>query len=475
MHALDPLAPAAGQRAAPAVPRRDPSSRHPADPVPDRASPHELAGKVAAIDRSQAVIEFALDGTVLAANDNFLRVFGYARDEVVGQHHRLFCSESTWRSSEYLAFWEHLRRGEFTGSEFRRRAKNGADVWLQATYNPILDDEGRPYKVVKIATDVTADRRAQAETAGKLEAIGRSQAIIEFDLAGNVLAANANFLRTTGYTEAEVVGRHHRLFCDEAYVTSAAYRDFWADLGEGRFKSDRFRRVGKHGAEIWIQATYNPILDADGKPFKVVKFAVDITERVRHERTVMEKIDGMVRSLSELSESIGSIAADTQRSAVVAAETQAQADQGCQLLGRSRDSILAIQRTSASVHEIVGAIGDIARQTHLLAFNAAIEAARAGEHGVGFSVVAEEVRQLAEKSAQAAREIAALITESTDRIGEGRQLSDDVQQAFTRIVGSVSTTSGSIASIARATERQTQSSQAVDRLLGELRQAAGLL
>ena len=225
----------------------------------------DIEGKISAVDRVQAVIEFDLKGRILSANQNFLSAFGYSSDEVVGQHHRLFCDPAFARSSDYIAFWERLGRGEFNAGEFRRVAKDGADVWIQASYNPIFDAEGRPFKVVKFATDITDARRRATEAHGKIEAIGRSQAVIEFDLEGNILSANSNFLRTLGYTEAEVVGRHHSMFCDPDMVKSKAYRDFWANLGEGQFQTGRYRRIGKHAAEVWIQATYNPIMDISGQ------------------------------------------------------------------------------------------------------------------------------------------------------------------------------------------------------------------
>ena len=245
-------------------------------------------GKIDAIERVQAVIEFDLQGRVLRANDNFLNTFGYHAAEVEGQHHRMFCDPDFTRSPEYIAFWERLSRGEFNAGEYRRVNKHGDDVWIQATYNPILDIDGKPLKVVKFATDITPMKLLSSETAGKLDAISRSQAVIEFDMQGNVLTANNNFLRTIGYTAEEVKGRHHSMFCEEELVKSPAYRHFWADLGEGQFKSARFKRQGKHGAEVWLQATYNPILDVDGKPYKVVKFAMDVTEQVQPRGQLVE-------------------------------------------------------------------------------------------------------------------------------------------------------------------------------------------
>lgn len=421
-----------------------------------------------AIHRALAIIEFSLDGRILTANTNFLATFGYTLDEVAGQHHRMFCDPTFVRSTDYAAFWAHLGSGQSHVGEFKRVAKNGQEVWIQATYNPILDAEGRPQKIVKFATDVTPTKQLTFESTGKLEAISRSQAVIEFDMEGNILSANSNFLRTMGYTAAEVEGKHHSMFCDEMLVRSPGYRHFWADLSEGKFKSDRFQRLGKHGAEVWIQATYNPILDMNGKPFKVVKFAVDVTEQVHREQLIKDKVKAISEVLEELSHSIGSISESSERSSELAKQTQREAEDGNRLLSKSRDAILEIQKSSQDVHEIINTISDIASQTNLLAFNAAIEAARAGEHGLGFSVVADEVRKLAEKSAKAAREIATLINDTITRVNEGGQISARVEQAFTQIERSVGNTTASIALIHGATTEQAEATRSVATLLAEL-------
>nr|WP_315219748.1 PAS domain-containing methyl-accepting chemotaxis protein [uncultured Duganella sp.] len=429
-------------------------------------------GRNQAVDRVQAVIEFDLHGKVLSANENFLAVMGYTLDEVRGQHHRMFCDPAFIHSPEYVAFWERLRRGEFNAGEYRRVTKSGKEVWILASYNPIFDAEGKPVKVVKFATDITKQKMLSAETKGKLDALGRSQAVIEFDMRGNIISVNDNFLRTMGYVEEEVIGQHHSMFCDGDLVKSAEYRNFWANLGQGEFQSGRFKRVGKHGAEIWILATYNPILDINGKAYKVVKFAMDVTEQVNREEMVTQKVKAISGVLGELTLSIAGIAQGSQHSAGLAGQTQSEAADGSKLLARSRDAIVAIQQSSGAVHEIIDTISDIAGQTHLLAFNAAIEAARAGEHGYGFSVVANEVRKLAEKSALATREIAKLINETVNRVGEGTRLSGDVEAAFERIVQSVAKTSASIDQIHASTSAQAAATQDASSLLTELESMA---
>ncbi len=238
------------------------------------------AGKIIALDRSQAVIEFALDGTILAANANFAATVGYAPEEFIGRHHRMFVPPAIAEGAEYRAFWQALGRGEYRAGEFQRVAKGGREIWLQATYNPILDPAGRPLKIVKFASDITADKMRGADAAGKLKAIDRSQAVIEFAPDGTILNANANFLDCVGYRLDDIVGRHHRLFVDPDEAASAEYAAFWAALGRGEFRSGEFGRRGRDGQRIWLQATYNPVFGPDGKPVKVVKFASDITAEV---------------------------------------------------------------------------------------------------------------------------------------------------------------------------------------------------
>lgn len=423
---------------------------------------------LAALEHVQALVEFDLEGRVLRANSLFLDLMGYSANEVLGQQHRMFCPPEVTASDAYRALWEGLRAGQVREDVFLRVTKAGRPVWLQASYNPILDVTGKPYKVVKFAVDITHDMTSAAETKGKIDAIRLSQTVIEFDMEGNVQTANPNFLRTMGYTLAEIRGKHHSMFCEPGLVQSQAYRDFWADLGEGKFQSARYRRIGKHGAEVWIQATYNPILDVDGRPYKVVKYAIDITAQVQRERAVAQKVQDITAVLHAMSDAIKRLARSAGRSTELAEQTQREAGDGSGLVRRSRDAILAIERSSSDIHEIVDTISEISSQTHLLAFNAAIEAARAGEQGVGFSVVADEVRKLAEKSSLAAREIAKLIHQTVSRVAEGSRLSEEVDAAFSRILGAVEATTRSISEIRIATEEQEHSTQDVARLLEDL-------
>jgi methyl-accepting chemotaxis protein len=241
---------------------------------------NDLNAVYEALDRVQAIIEFDLDGKIITANENFLRTFGYDAKEIVGQQHRMFCDPQYAASPEYVEFWKKLARGEFVESEFKRLAKGGEEIWLRASYNPVFDGDGNPIRVVKFATDVTASKLMTAEYQSKVNAIERSQAVIEFGLEGIVTHANKNFLEIFGYRLEEVVGQHHRIFCDPGYAESLEYAQFWQRLGRGEYEAGEFKRIGKDGSDIWLQASYNPILDIEGRPIKVVKFASDITMEV---------------------------------------------------------------------------------------------------------------------------------------------------------------------------------------------------
>ena len=246
-------------------------------------SAQELAdyrGQIAAINRSQAVIQFEMDGTIITANENFLKAMGYTLDEIKGRHHGIFVDDAYRQSADYKQFWAGLGRGEFIAGEYRRIGKGGREVWIQGAYNPILDGAGKPLKVVKYAVDVTTQKLQNADYAGQIAAVAKSQAVIEFGLDGTIVAANENFLRAMGYTLDEIKGRHHGMFVDDAYRLSAEYREFWNRLGRGEYIAGEYKRIGKGGREVWIQGAYNPILDLSGRPFKIVKYASVVTDLV---------------------------------------------------------------------------------------------------------------------------------------------------------------------------------------------------
>jgi len=239
----------------------------------------DRAGQIAAIGKAQAVIEFNMDGTVINANDNFLGALGYSLDEIKGKHHGMFVDEAYRQSPAYKEFWAKLNRGEYDAAEYKRIGKGGREVWIQASYNPIFDLDGTPFKVVKYATDVTRQKLLNADYQGQIAAISKAQAVIEFNMDGTVITANDNFLTALGYSLDEVKGKHHSIFVDETFRNTPEYQEFWAKLRRGEYQAAEYKRIGKGGREVWIQASYNPILDMNGKPFKVVKYATNITDQ----------------------------------------------------------------------------------------------------------------------------------------------------------------------------------------------------
>lgn len=265
------------------------------DVTQDKLKNAYFEGQINAIDKSQAVIEFDVDGNIITANDNFLNTMGYRLDEIKGKHHQLFVDEETRQSESYQRFWSELKAGKFFSGEFKRISKSGNSVWIQASYNPIEDMNGNPFRVVKYATNITEDKLKNAYFEGQLNAISKSQAVIEFDLEGVILNANSNFLAAMGYTLDEVKGKHHSIFVDPAYKNSPEYAAFWEQLRQGVYASGEYKRFDKSGKPVYIQASYNPILDQNGKPFRVVKYATDVTGRT----LAVENIKSIMASLSD--------------------------------------------------------------------------------------------------------------------------------------------------------------------------------
>lgn len=433
----------------------------------------EQAGQIAAINRSHAMIEFDLSGNVLWANDNFLNATGWSLPEIKGRHHRMFCDAEIAGSAEYAMFWERLALGEHVSGEFRRKRKDGAALWIQASYNPILDPDGKPVKVCKIAADITAEKLKANEYEAKVAAMGRALAVIEFDLDGNVLTANDNFLSTMGYSLREIMHQHHAMFCSPDFVRTKEYAEFWLKLNRGEHHAGRFHRVGKYDRDVWIQATYNPILDLHGKPVRIVKFAFDITDQVKMEREIEARSSELSGLVERLSSSIAAIGDATFTAGGLADATRGDAQKGMEALAKAIEAIELIQTSAAGIADTVAIIGEIAGQTNLLAFNAEIEAARAGEHGVGFSVVAGEVRRLAERSSTAARDISRLIEESLGRIGLGTARSHEASSAFDGIVDSVQRTGSAIKAISSSAASQEEVSAEVVTLITRLAAVTG--
>ena len=404
----------------------------------------EYAGKIDAILRAQAVIEFNMDGTIITANENFLKTMGYSLAEIQGKHHSMFAEQAVRESAEYREFWAKLNRGEYSADEYKRIGKGGKEVWILASYNPILDEQKKPFKVVKFATDVTEQKLSTANLAGQIAAIGKSQAVIEFNMDGTIITANANFLGAMGYALEEIRGRHHSMFVEASERESAGYREFWAKLNRGEYQAAEYKRVGKGGKEIWIQASYNPILDLNGKPYRVVKYATDVTRQVLV-RMGNERVRSMMESVASGAEELNASVREISEAMVKSKETASDA---VQRVENADGQAKRLSSAAESMSGIVQMIGDITGQINLLALNATIESARAGEAGRGFAVVAAEVKNLANQAKQATDKI-------TNEIGSLNGISGEVVEALNSIKHAIQSVSEYVTSTAAAVEEQS--------------------
>ncbi|WP_417803974.1 methyl-accepting chemotaxis protein [Thalassospira lucentensis] len=403
---------------------------------------------VDAIQKSQGTIEFTLDGKIITANENFLALMGYELSEVKGKHHSMFVAKDYVESSEYAEFWQRLGAGEFFTAEFHRVGKGGKDVWIQATYCPVLNRHGKPYKVFKFASDITADKRQKADYAGQIAAIGKSQAVIEFDMDGTIIDANDNFLNAMGYTLADLKGKNHSMCVMPEYAQSDEYAAFWAALRRGEYQTGEFKRMGRGGKEVWISASYNPVFDMNGRPFKVVKYATDVTKQVMTRHTAEELAEGSTASAEavasaseEMLAAIQEISESMHRSQIAVNDIVAKSE----MADGIRDEL---ETTSEAMTGVVQIIRELADQVNLLALNATIEAARAGDAGKGFAVVAGEVKSLATQTAKATDQIE---TQINSMLGITQRVVESTRQ----ISESANSVSDYVNTVASAFEEQT--------------------
>lgn len=460
---------------------------------------------IKAIDRVQAIIEFNLDGTIRTANNNFLHTLGYELNEIQGKHHSLFCEKEYAESFEYRNFWKKLANGDFDSGEYKRIAKDGSEIWINASYNPVYDLEGNPYKVIKFATDVTESKRKHADFESQLEAIDKSQAVIEFDLNGNIINANNNFLSTVEYSLDEIKGKHHSIFCDPSYANSKEYSDFWVKLRSGQYDSGEYKRIGKNGKEIWINASYNPIFDMNGVVYKVVKYATDLTKEKLAYNNLVDTFDNAATNLAVVSEQImacsSSVSEDSRNTLEVSNQAAASSEEvaisvqnvsasteelsaSIEELTRSSSeastlsnnakeqsaeassTIYKLGEASEDIGNIIKVISTIAQQTNLLALNATIEAARAGEAGKGFAVVAQEVKELAKQTAKATDDISNKITNIQGSTNSAVECVSAISEIIEKLNDIAMTTASSV-------EEQSMTTQEVSKILLESNQGVG--
>lgn len=399
-----------------------------------------LRSVIHALDQSMAIIEFDLNGRVLAANKIFLECVDFSLDQASKKSHRDFCPKSITSCTSYEKFWNDLREGKFISGTFEHITSKQHKIWLEASYSPILDETGKIIKIIKYALNVTSKEIIENDKNSKLEALDRAMAIIEFDLNGNILNANDCFLDIMGYSATDLIGRQHRIFCENSFTSSTEYLDFWINLRKGTSFSGQFKRITKQGNTVWVEATYNPVYSTDGQLIKIIKFASNITERVH-------KLEGDAKSASRAYYISSETEEIAERGETVIQEAAQEMKIIAENINRSSLIVEQLGKRTEQITAIVNSIKGIADQTNLLALNAAIEAARAGEQGRGFAVVADEVRQLAGRTSKSTSEICEMIEKilmetreaiasmrvTQDRAYRGVELADQAGTAILKI------------------------------------------
>ncbi|NMH61245.1 methyl-accepting chemotaxis protein [Alteromonas ponticola] len=384
---------------------------------------NEDTNELKAIKNNMAFIEFSPEGEILSVNPLFCETMSIKENDIIGKHHRLFCDKSYTASLAYQKFWTDIANGQSKSGTFKRIKGNGETIWLQATYFPVLDNNGVVEKAIKIASDVTAETRVKDEAKAIYDAVDRSMAIIRFKPDGHIIGANKNFLDTVGYSLNEIIGKHHRMFCYDNF-----YQDnpnFWRQLANGEFSSGQFHRRGKNVQNIYLEATYNPIFDDTGKVIEVIKLATDITLKVNQSTNISEVSKKAAQSSQTTSEKI-SYCEELLATTMKATQDSVKQIDDVKALSTS------LSQQSTAIGDIITTINSVADQTNLLALNAAIEAARAGEHGRGFAVVAEEVRDLSKRTSHSTDEITSLISTTQKIASNIAQVINEVESSSER-------------------------------------------
>lgn len=361
----------------------------------------ELQWQLDSINRNVAEIRFRPDGSVIYASNIFLEMLGYKLEEIAGQHHRIFCEKNYASTADYSRFWQKLADGHPQSGLFRRLRKDGNLVLIEATYIPVQNQDGKVIEIIKIGSDVTQRENELLSLRAAHAAISRSMAEIEFTPNGDILHANENFLRAMGYRLSDIKGRHHRMFCFDNFYQENT--NFWQSLKGGTFFSGQFERKTASGETIYLEATYNPVVDEVGQVVKVLKFATDVSSQ-KHKADEIRQAAELSFTTAEETSQISVRGMESLASSIELSQSTLNLINGAVIL------ITQLNAQAKDIEKIVTTIQGVAEQTNLLALNAAIEAARAGETGRGFAVVADEVRQLAARTSSATVEIQNVVT-----------------------------------------------------------------